>query len=241
VSGSQTQRPSATCSTTRRGRASPPSGALGLPSLREHLRVIGLGRERPEVFVSTPQRRRIRVHDLRGTFVTVALANGKSETWVADRTGHKSSTMINRYRRAARSFAELQAGELSSLYEAIPELSITPRLPTTPAKYAKHEASPAGFEDGVPDPQPLGTTEIPQKTVVAGPRSSPIVEPRGQSVANEPASDPVESALAEALRRAAEAGQWSTVEILSRELTARREARAGVIQLAALRQSKGRP
>jgi len=38
--------------------------------------------------------------------------------------------------------------------------------------------------------------------------------------------DPVEAALADALRRAAEAGQWSTVEVLAKELEARREAQA---------------
>jgi hypothetical protein len=59
------------------------------------------------------------VHDLRGTLVTLSLANGKSETWVADRTGHTSSQMINRYRRAARSAQELELGELHPLDVAI--------------------------------------------------------------------------------------------------------------------------
>jgi len=48
------------------------------------------------------------VHDLRATFITVNLANGRTETWVADRTGHRSSVMIDRYRRAARTWAELE-------------------------------------------------------------------------------------------------------------------------------------
>ncbi len=61
----------------------------------------------------------IRVHDLRGTFVTLALASGKTETWVADRTGHKSSIMINRYRRAARSASELGLGLLAPLDTAL--------------------------------------------------------------------------------------------------------------------------
>ena len=52
-----------------------------------------------------------------------ALANGRTETWVADRTGHKSSQMINAYRRAARTAAELRLGELVPLVEAIPELA----------------------------------------------------------------------------------------------------------------------
>lgn len=64
------------------------AGAVGLaPTLREHLKLIGLDKERPELFESTEERQRIRVHDLRGTFVTVSLANGRSESWIADRTG----------------------------------------------------------------------------------------------------------------------------------------------------------
>jgi hypothetical protein len=67
---------------------------------------------------------------LRGTFVTLSLANGKTETWVADRTGHRSSAMINRYRRAARSAMELGLGGLAPLYLVIPELApIAPALP----------------------------------------------------------------------------------------------------------------
>jgi hypothetical protein len=53
-------------------------------------------------------------------------------------------------------------------------------------------------------------------------------------------SDPVEAALAQALTRASMAGQWTTVEVLSRELTARREARAAVVDLGAARTKRGR-
>jgi hypothetical protein len=70
--------------------------------LRGYLKRIGLDSERPELFTSSAERRQIRVHDLRGTFVTLHLATGKSESWIADRTGHKSSQMINRYKRTAR-------------------------------------------------------------------------------------------------------------------------------------------
>jgi hypothetical protein len=41
---------------------------------------------------------------------------------VADRTGHKSSTMINGYRRQARSATELGLGPLKPLDQAIPDL-----------------------------------------------------------------------------------------------------------------------
>jgi hypothetical protein len=50
--------------------------------------------------------------------------------------------------------------------------------------------------------------------------------------------DPVEAALADALTRAAQAGEWGVVETLSRELTARREARANVVQLDAARKRR---
>jgi hypothetical protein len=39
-------------------------------------------------------------------FVTDALARGMTESWVGDRTGHGSSTMINRYKRQARTWEE---------------------------------------------------------------------------------------------------------------------------------------
>lgn len=47
--------------------------------------------------------------------------------------------------------------------------------------------------------------------------------------------DPVEHALAEALQRAALAGEWEAVSSLTAELRARRDARAGVVNLDAER------
>jgi len=88
---------------------------------------------RPELHTKGENRSPLRAHDLRGTFVTLALANGKSEAWVQDRTGHTSSAMLNRYRRAARSASELGLGQLMPLIEAVPELaaaSIAHALPT---------------------------------------------------------------------------------------------------------------
>jgi len=39
------------------------------------------GIHRPELFERSKSRMPIRVHDLRATFVTLSLADGKSETW----------------------------------------------------------------------------------------------------------------------------------------------------------------
>jgi len=89
--------------------------------LRDALKKAGV--KRKELFQSTDARMAIRLHDLRSTFVTISLALGKTEAWVTDRTGHKSSQMLYRYKRAARTHAEAELGPLVSLHEAIPELA----------------------------------------------------------------------------------------------------------------------
>ena len=53
--------------------------------------------------------------------------------------------------------------------------------------------------------------------------------------------DPVDAALAAALEGAAAAGAWDTVQVLARELQARREARAAVVSLDAERARRERP
>jgi len=108
--------------------------------------LVTAGVTRPELFESSAARVPVRVHDLRATMITVSLANGRTETWVADRTGHKSSTMINRYRRAARLFDELGLGALAPLDEAIPELKASDLAggPTPPPGVAGAETGAGG-------------------------------------------------------------------------------------------------
>lgn len=78
---------------------------LGLAAqLLRDLKVAGLTRH--NLYARTKSRRPLRVHDLRATFVTLAMAAGRSEKWVKDRTGHKTSIMISRYDRRASSAAE---------------------------------------------------------------------------------------------------------------------------------------
>ncbi|MFO0572260.1 MAG: tyrosine-type recombinase/integrase, partial [Polyangiaceae bacterium] len=95
-----------------------PVGAA--PRLRLFLRQAGV--TRAQVFEASDLRLALRAHDLRATFVTVNLAVGKTEAWITDRTGHRSSQMIYRYKRAARTHAELELGGLEPLHQAIPEL-----------------------------------------------------------------------------------------------------------------------
>src|SRR5690606_6644606 len=60
--------------------------------LRQYLQLAGV--TRPQLFENGGSRMQIRAHDLRASFVTVNLALGRSEAWITDRTGHKSSQMI---------------------------------------------------------------------------------------------------------------------------------------------------
>jgi hypothetical protein len=102
-------------------RKQPLDGAHLAAALRTHLQKAG--GIRAELFERTPRRAPMRAHDLRATFVTLALATGRTETWVCDRTGHRSSQMLNKYRRAARTAAELGLGWLAPLDQRIPEFA----------------------------------------------------------------------------------------------------------------------
>lgn len=89
--------------------------------LRRSLKMAGI--ERDKLFQNGDNRLQLRAHDLRATFVTLALASGRSEDWVMQRTGHSSSVMLSRYRREAKTAQELGLGWLKPLHQAIPELS----------------------------------------------------------------------------------------------------------------------
>jgi hypothetical protein len=126
-------------------------------TLRADLKIAGVKRE--ALFEKSDARRPLRVHDLRATFVTVSLANGKTETWVADRTGHKSSEMINRYRRAARTWGELSLGVLAPLDQAIPELAGLPHaLPHEGKVVDGQNRAKSSGEKGIRTPGELAPT-----------------------------------------------------------------------------------
>jgi integrase len=54
-------------------------------AFRRHLAAAGV--DRAELFEKTDLRAPIRLHDLRATFVTLSLAHGATETWVATERG----------------------------------------------------------------------------------------------------------------------------------------------------------
>jgi len=90
-------------------------------TLRRALKFAGV--EREKLYQNGNNRLQLRAHDLRATFVTLALACGKPEDWVMQRTGHSSSTMLSRYRREAKTAQELNLGWLSPLHQIIPEFA----------------------------------------------------------------------------------------------------------------------
>ena len=90
--------------------------------LRRALKASGITRR--QLFESSDDRLQFRAHDLRTTFVTLALANGRTEDWVRTRTGHRSSVMIANYRQEAATLRELNLGWLKPLHEAIPEVAV---------------------------------------------------------------------------------------------------------------------
>lgn len=86
-------------------------------TFREHVALAGV--KRTALFKRSKKSLRLRIHDTRATFVTVSLANGKSESWVTDRTGHKSHSMVQAYTRQVRSARELNQGDFCSLFDAL--------------------------------------------------------------------------------------------------------------------------
>jgi len=80
---------------------------------RTELRACGI--ERPELFAGRTVTKPTGFHGLRGLMITESLARGKSEAWIMDRTGHKSSQMILHYQRRARTFIEAKMAPLGDL------------------------------------------------------------------------------------------------------------------------------
>ena len=65
----------------RRGNPKGPVAAR----FREHLKLAGMTHS--QLFEKSDIRRPVRLHDLRALIVTVALANGRTETWISDAPG----------------------------------------------------------------------------------------------------------------------------------------------------------
>ncbi|MEJ7727921.1 MAG: site-specific integrase [Polyangiaceae bacterium] len=85
--------------------------------------LLAAGVDRPQLYIDDDKRRPTKLRDLRGTFVTTALANGRTEDWVRERTGHKSSLMLARYKKKVQKHRQAALGDLLPLDVAILELT----------------------------------------------------------------------------------------------------------------------
>lgn len=90
-------------------------------ALRADLKAANISREM--LFSRAVNVEPIRFHDMRASFVTWARRAGKGQGWIADRTGHLTVAMMDRYDRGARTLTDLNYEPFPDLSEAIPELA----------------------------------------------------------------------------------------------------------------------
>ena len=199
---------------------------------------------RPELFERSEHRQPIRVHDLRSTFVVLAIVEGRSESWIADRTGHRSSSMIRRYDRDARHVADLDIGQLGPLDQLLRlgQGEPDPRQPRGPASPDDRDVqndsasvAPPGLEPGSLSARDFksGQNAPPCATLhenggglqVEGAGSDPserLGAGRGAGSGADVRVDAVEAALVRALDAATAAGRWDVVTEVARALEVRR-------------------
>lgn len=182
------------------------------------------GVKRSELFESSSERGPMRAHDLRATFITLALAAGKTETWVMDRTGHTTSAQLQQYRRPARLAEELAMGWFDPMDQLLvpgryragqrknPTRSGTGGRMRDTAHLTQSATSGGVSDEGAGKVRPSPET-VPARNVAPGHSGADV--------------DPIELELAAALRAATAAGAWGAVETLARELGERRRAREG--------------
>lgn len=191
---------------------------------RSHLVLAGVNRR--DLHATTKERRPLRFHDLRATFITLALAMGKTETWVMDRTGHTTSAQLNRYRRQARHAAELNLGWLGDLDECLnvgqgvgPFETEEPKL-AGPLNPSRNRLAPS---ESSTEPK-QAAPEVPHEPAQSGgPAALSQVGQVGQ-VSPDPLIE-IETRLARALDVALASQQWQLAQDIVRELGERRRAR----------------
>jgi integrase len=111
----------------------------------------------------------LRFHDLRSTFCTWARREGKSDTWISERTGHEpTGDMINRYDRGAQTLADLDYAPFPDVSRAVPELvEKAGRLATRLATEARDPEGPTAESSVIPEAFVVGARgfEPPTPTV----------------------------------------------------------------------------
>jgi len=129
----------------------------GAAILRGHLRFAGV--DRPEVHESTPRSRRLRCHDLRSTYITLALMMKKSEAEIMQHTGHRSSGQIHEYDHNALTAAEMKFTQLGPLAAALGLVPPAPARAVPTVALGQCQAS-EGVTEGVTLAMATGPTDV---------------------------------------------------------------------------------
>jgi integrase len=216
---------------------------------REHLWDAGV--QRRELHAVTSERRPIRVHDLRGSFVTIALSHGANEDWVMRRTGHTTSAMLGKYRRQIEHAREIDLGWYGDFGKALSgELRAgIEGVARGVARKVKTSVEMPGFQTSTWSYESLSATS-PEPKTPANPIAPPVSDPAtipgvarsvpggGTELGETPAvssgadtdpgatPDPVEKALAFAITEATKKGRFDVVLACTNELAARRRLKA---------------
>ncbi len=181
---------------------------------------LGLGPKNP--FKGKP-RRPIRCHDLRATFVTIALASGWTEAEVKARSGHETDVMLARYKRRATNVVELGHG---NWFAPLDECLWPAPRPSRPAQVGhrvgqvisiqRKKAAPDSSSTTVRGVQvPAGTQKPAAKRPPAGTRA-PVGPPPKGGVGQAPTGS--ERDLTLAIANATAAGKWALAERLTAQL-----------------------
>jgi integrase len=200
--------------------------------LRKYLGEDWAGVTRAELFANDATRKQITFYDLRATGITWRAVRGDDPLKIMSGAGHRDFRTTQGYIREA----EMLRDGFGSAFPALPARLLRDEFRSafrsSHAQVRATIASPAGFEPGKAQATAAeaGESKAPEVAVPATASNDPTISTRKHETGSEP--DPVEAALAAALEGATRAGQWSVVAQLARELEARRQARAGVVDLA---------
>jgi integrase len=225
-------------------------------TFRNHLERAGL--KRAALSQRTNTSSPITFHDLRATGLTWLAMRGDEPLTIRDRAGHANLATTEHYIRRGREagglgtpFPELPSDLISELKNVRPESPIGNAGPGRATLLAHHLAkSLRGFRKRQRPqrdlkPSQRGRTAENQKKTEAARIVPPVSDPLQEGWPTHLAqpgvtdNDPVEVALAQALVRAADAGQWQVVGQLATELETRRRARSTVVHLDAERLKRG--
>lgn len=187
---------------------------------------------RPELLANGEGTRRISFHDQRHTYMSWrAIRVGEDPLKIQRAAGHASMSQTNDYINAVEVFDVAAFGEVfpplpacvlgignSSGNESAPDSEEAEKEAGSDAgDHLRRMAAPTEKQDPSEGDVPIGRADV-------------AMQPAAVSIA-----DPVEAALAVAITKASAAGEWGVVATLATELSARRLARANVVDIASRR------